>query len=153
MRCIALLTAVTFWLIFLKSIVESIVDIQSLYPEEIAIVQYDSRPLADYWASSARWNNFYAYRHGHKFLYYTLTGDCRYESTLLASPWCKVKAMIQANEEHPNIKLFIYMDSDAVIDRHFFNVSINTYVGGMQRILKWDPMAKPMIFNQDGYQS
>ena len=36
--------------------------------------------------------------------------------------------MINANEDHPNIKFFIYMDSDAVIDRSFANVPLNRMI-------------------------
>ena len=36
--------------------------------------------------------------------------------------------MINANEDHPNIKFFIYMDSDAVIDRAFADVPLNRMI-------------------------
>eukprot|EP01036_Dinobryon_divergens_P045447 gene45447-60716_t len=36
-----------------------------LGPEDIAIVQFDSRPLSNYWEAAARWNNLYAKKHGH----------------------------------------------------------------------------------------
>jgi len=69
---------------------------------------------------------------------------------LLATPWCKVKAMINANDDHPHVKFFIYMDSDAVIDRAFANTPLNKLISVMQHNLKWDPEMKPVVFNQDG---
>jgi hypothetical protein len=66
-----------------------------LKDNEIAIVQFDSRPLRDYWLTSSLWNHDYATRHGHLFLYYNLQEDCHYLDTKLAQPSCKVKAMIQ----------------------------------------------------------
>lgn len=121
-----------------------------LKPEEIALLQFDSRPLKGYWLTAARWNSHYCETHGHKFIYYTSNSDCKFESEPLASPWCKVKAMLTANSDFPRIKLFIYMDSDAVIDYKFFNTSINIFVKTMQTKLNWDPLVKPMVFNQDG---
>lgn len=47
--------------------------IKGLKPSEIALLQFDSRNLEDYWLTSAVWNDNYAKMHGHKFLYYSLT--------------------------------------------------------------------------------
>eukprot|EP01041_Mallomonas_annulata_P005418 gene5418-10844_t len=121
-----------------------------LGPEDIAIVQFDSRPLSNYWEAAARWNNLYAKKHGHVFLYYTLKGDCMYMTEKLASPWCKVKAMLQATNDNPDIRVFIYMDSDAVVDVSFQHLSLNEYLGQLQLKLKWKPPQKPLVFNQDG---
>jgi hypothetical protein len=68
---------------------------EQLKPEQIAIVQYDSRPLQDYWLTSALWNYYYTEIHGHKFIYYNLKKECHYQETKLADAWCKVKAMLQ----------------------------------------------------------
>jgi hypothetical protein len=46
--------------------------IQGLKPSEIALLQFDSRRLEDYWRTSAVWNDYYAKKHGHQFLYYSL---------------------------------------------------------------------------------
>lgn len=46
------------------------------------------------------------------------------------------------------MKLFIYMDSDAVIDINFESTSLNNMMKIMQDKLDWDPMLKPMVFNQ-----
>ena len=34
---------------------------------------------------------------------------------------CKVKAMLQANTDLPHVRLFIYLDSDAVVDKNNYN--------------------------------
>lgn len=74
---------------------QSSVQLENLRHNEIAILQYDSRPLENYWLASALWNKHYCDLHGHIFLYYK-GDDCNYDdSTRLASPWCKVKAMRQ----------------------------------------------------------
>ena len=54
----------------------------------------------------------------------------------------------QANLDYPSVKLFIYMDSDAVIDINFESTSLNNMMKIMQDKLDWDPMLKPMVFNQ-----
>ena len=48
--------------------------LSQLKPHEVALMQYDSRVLGDYWLTAALWNQAYADRHGHLFIYYTL-GD------------------------------------------------------------------------------
>jgi hypothetical protein len=132
---------------------ENNLPLETLKNNEIAILQYDSRPLKDYWLSAAQWNNYYCDLHGHVYLYYSgkrcFYGD-QSSPVRLASPWCKVKAMLQANEDYPSIKLFIYMDSDAVIDKRFEYTSINEMLRTMQKQLNWDPLQKPTVFNQDG---
>ena len=82
--------------------------------------------------------------------YYDRLQDGNKSIELLATPWCKVKAMINANNDYPDIKLFIYIDSDAVIDRKFADIPLNLLIKRMQDSLEWDPSAKPIIFNQDG---
>ena len=138
------------------------IDLSSLASEEIAIVQYDSRRLSDYWLVSAQWNSQYAYNHGHKFIYYSSRGGCYYdfyevmdEDVLksreqLATPWCKVKAMLSALKDFPSVKFFIYMDSDAVIDKRFANTPLQDMIWVMQQRLQWNPMKRPIVFNQDG---
>lgn len=64
-----------------------------LQPEDIAIVQYDTRPIDEnYWGVVARWNYAYARQHGHP--YYFLSSvhpkDCRYSDVALSVVWCKV---------------------------------------------------------------
>jgi hypothetical protein len=127
-------------------------DLRDLLSHEVAILQFDSRPLQDYWLASAMWNQDYAFRHGHQYLYYTLQPGlhCHYGDIELSDAWCKVKAMLQANNDYPSVKLFIYMDSDAVVDRAFTNVSIVSFISSVQQRLVWDPSEKPMVFNQDG---
>ena len=44
--------------------------------------------------------------------------------------------MNQANTDYPEIKLFIYMDSDAVIDREYVNVSVIAKVTEIQGLLQ-----------------
>lgn len=122
---------------------------RELLDDEYAILQYDSRPLADYWAVSANWNNLYTKRHGHQFLYYYNNGECFYKSVKLADPWCKVKAMIQATKDYPHVRLFIYMDSDAVIDQIHKETSLVHFLRYFQMKLDWNALDKPIVFNQD----
>lgn len=126
--------------------------LSDLRNDEFAIMQYDSRDPRDYWLASALWNKAYCDKHGHKFIFYSTNSGCTYgaQKEELATPWCKVKAMIAANDEHPDIKFFIYMDSDAVIDRHFEHMSLKEMATSMQQKLNWNPDEKPIIFNQDG---
>ena len=58
--------------------------------------------------------------------------------------------MIQATSDYPNIRLFIYMDSDAVVDQIFRNYSLNDIIGYAQKKMHWEPSEKPLVFNQDG---
>ena len=57
-------------------------------------------------------------------------------TTVLADAWCKVRAMNQANSDYPDVKLFIYMDSDAVVDKAYVNVSVVSKVAEIQRLLQ-----------------
>lgn len=143
----------------------------NLKPEEFAIVQYDSRPLANYWEASALWNSHYALLHGHRFLYYTApiagsdtVGDgnvydpsCshadhdKHAPVSLATPWCKVKAMLAALHDFPEVKVFVYLDSDAVISHRLANTtSLGAYMDLIKRKVHWNVAQKPIIFNQDG---
>lgn len=128
----------------------SIIDLHTLRHDEIAIMQYDSRPLGDYWKASAEWNKHYCDKHGHRFIFYASQEGCHYHGEKLATPWCKVKAMLQANSDYPDVKFFIYMDSDAVIDKQFTDTPLMNIIGTMQSKLDWDPIKKPIVFNQDG---
>jgi len=116
---------------------------------EIAIIQYDSRDMSDYWFVTAAWNKYYCDIHGHTFAVYS-TKSCMHGSTELASPWCKVKAMRQANKDFPNVKLFIYLDSDGVVDYRYQHTPVNALLSLMETKLSWDPTKRPLIFNQDG---
>ena len=126
------------------------VDLATLRADEVAIMQYDSRRLGDYWKVSAEWNKKYCDKHGHVFIYYASKEGCHHEDEKLATPWCKVKAMLDANKDFPDVKFFLYMDSDAVIDKEFANMPLTTMIATMQSKLDWDPEKKPIIFNQDG---
>ena len=55
---------------------------------------------------------------------------------------------IQANMDFPSVKVFIYMDSDAVVDKKFSDFPVNNMLEVMQTALNWDPELKPMVFNQ-----
>jgi hypothetical protein len=144
------------WLLMFVSLtcfrVTTPIDLETeIRPEEIALIQYDSRKMEDYWLASAQWNKFYCDQHRHQFIYYSANAQCQYDKdNPLASPWCKVKAMIQANNDYPTVKVFVYMDSDAVVDMKFKNAPINTLLKTMQSKMHWDPESKPMVFNQDG---
>ena len=60
--------------------VESVKELSTLKPHEVALMQFDSRQLENYWLSAALWNQAYAHSHGHRFIYYTLDSDqhCTY---------------------------------------------------------------------------
>jgi len=128
----------------------SFFNISSIKPTEMAIIQFDSRPLDNYWLEAARWNSIYAKRHHHHYFLYSSTGPCKYMEEKLADAWCKVKAMIQAMTDHPSLSLFLYLDSDAVIDEANKHLSLSTYLTSMQERLQWNPSDKPLVFNQDG---
>lgn len=55
---------------------------------------------------------------------------------------------LQAYVDYPGVKLFIYMDSDAIVDVKFSNYAVNDMLVVMQQTLMWDPEVKPMVFNQ-----
>jgi hypothetical protein len=115
---------------------------------EIAIVQFDSRPLGSYWNASARWNLAYCRKHGHQYVYITKRqSNCFYASFDLSPAWCKVNAMIKANEILPEAKAFLYLDSDALMT---VNYSLVDVIGFIRRDLKWDVRQRPLAFNQDG---
>ena len=124
------------------------VDLSTIRKEDIVIFQYDSRTLNNYWLASARWNDRYAKRHNHTFVYYTSNVDCKHGDEKLASPWCKVKAMLKVQVDFPNAFLFIYLDSDAVINRKYFLTSVNDFLKLMQKKLNWNPDERPLVFNQ-----
>jgi hypothetical protein len=86
----------------------SAVQLSNLKAGEIAILQYDSRPLADYWLASALLNKRYCDKHNHIFIFYSAV-ECHYDATTqLASPWCKVKAMKQVLLNFRADKLYLY---------------------------------------------
>lgn len=93
----------------------SLVLLSNLKPGEIAILQYDSRPLADYWLASALLNKRYCDKHNHIFIFYSAV-ECHYDATTqLASPWCKVKAMKQVWHNFLALKLCL---NRTVMDEH-----------------------------------
>jgi hypothetical protein len=120
--------------------------------KKIALLQFDSRPLRNYWLTAAAWNAHYCKLHGHQFLYYSIAQDdhCHYGNEPLASAWCKVRAMMNAYEDFSDIDMFIYLDSDAVIDQRFASKPLNSILFTMQKELSWKYTEKPIIFNQDG---
>ena len=132
--------------------------LKDIHPSKIAIVQFDTRPLnsklEDYWSVSAAHNKNYCQKHGHIFLYYSLRDKEKCMAadgkTVLADPWCKVKAMVKADEQYPHIQAFVYMDSDAVLDHRFDKQPLQNLLGQMQDKLQWDHRSKPTVFNQDG---
>lgn len=118
-------------------------------PEELLVVQYDSRPLHNYWKTSTQWNKRYCEKHGHQFLFLSTESLCRdCLDKLLSSPWCKVKAMVAADViASSSIKFILYLDSDSIIT---VNHSLSTVISYIQNDLRWDVHRKPLAFNQDG---
>jgi hypothetical protein len=129
----------------------------NLQPSDITIVQFDSRPLGDYWNVSARWNKHYSDIHGHHYLFLTMSSSICFNNAdeknkgnrvSLALPWCKVKAMIFADRFlDRSIKGVLFIDSDAVIT---VNYSMATVLAYIQQDLHWDINSHPVAFNQDG---
>ena len=60
--------------------------------------------------------------------------------------------MLSANEDAKfnKIKLFVYMDSDAVLDHTYADKPLQKLLGTMQLKLMWNVSEKPTVFNQDG---
>ena len=120
-----------------------------------AIVQFDSRPTNNdtYWNTAALWNWLYAQRHGHQYVMYTLKdSSCLSHDGqhVLANPWCKVKTMLQVQEDLKTADFFLYLDSDAVISKQFANQSMSELQSTMKHWLNWNLEEKPIVFNQDG---
>lgn len=120
-------------------------------PNELCVIQYDSRPLVNgnYWTTAAQWNQAYTKKYGHHYKFLsTHDSDCFYASQKLSTVWCKVKAMNVANSLLPsNIKAVLYLDSDAVITT---NHSMTDVLAYMRKYLHWDYRQRPFAFNQDG---
>ena len=117
-------------------------------PGELAIVQFDTRPLRGYWKASAYWNKAYADKHGHQYMFLTMDGKCHYAHFELSPVWCKVKAMRDVNAIMPQtVKAFLYLDSDAVVTT---NYSMTDALGYIRKYLHWDYRQRPVAFNQDG---
>lgn len=129
-----------------------------LQPHELAVIQYDSRPLADYWNTSARWNKAFCDKFGHQYFFLTSSGEssdgpaqCTYAGHALAPAWCKVKAMLHANAlASISAKAFLYLDSDVVITVKSGNYSLTSLLGYMRADKRWDMVQRPVAFNQDG---
>jgi len=136
---------------------------EDLQPEQLAIVQFDSRSLSSaktYWHVSIHWNAQFCRKHDHKYFFLSLRkpntcsiikGDFKVS---LADPWCKVKAMSFFNDfifKQPNttIKAVLFMDSDAVISLNA-NYSMTTAINFIQQTSNWSVAEKPVAFNQDG---
>ena len=106
-------------------------------PSKFAIVQFEGRSpwevqhigpgLTNYvptlWNIGSTYNYLYAQRHQHNYLLYHWghkgVGCISTNNQTLAEAWCKIRAMMQVQEDFPNAEYFIYLDTDAVIDREF----------------------------------
>jgi hypothetical protein len=121
-----------------------------LQPDEVLIVQYDSRRLDDYWKVSSQWNRHYADQYGHHYQF--LTGEdvtCRScDGSKVAAAWCKVKAMALVDQVAASIiRAVLFLDSDVLIT---VNYSMSTVISYMQHDLQWNISSMPIAFNQDG---
>jgi len=58
--------------------------------------------------------------------------------------------MLQAQEDYPDARFFLYVDSDAVISKHFAHLSLLHLVENFRHWLSWTMEEQPIIFNQDG---
>ena len=88
LRCAAMLTPL-LWLFW--PLVGSSSSVPSLQPEEIALIQFDSRPLdgPSYWRAAHDYNAAYCRIHQHVYVFYTLLPQdtCNIHGEELASPW------------------------------------------------------------------
>ena len=122
--------------------------VDDLKAADIALIQFDTRPLANYWNASAHWNKLYSLYHGHKYMYMSMRKKpCMCGGYKVAPAWCKVRAMTIAHKLMPRAKAFLYIDSDAVVTS---NYSLADIVGFMRKDLSWDVHERPVAFNQDG---
>jgi hypothetical protein len=127
--------------------------------DELLIVQFDSRPLSldGYWNKSATWNQIYARKYHHHYVYLTMeasggrgkaSASCAYGSYPLAPAWCKVRAMVEAdNTAKSSIKAFLYLDSDVIITVNYSMTHVLSYI---KQNLQWSYDDRPIAFNQDG---
>lgn len=116
---------------------------------EICIVQFESRYntiIPSYFNTSITWNRLYAMKYGNKYSLWTIDESCRYEDQLLASSWCKVRAMIEA-DIRISAKAFLFLDSDAIITVNSSLAKVFSYIKNYHG---WDWDSKPIAFNQDG---
>jgi hypothetical protein len=67
-----------------KNTLPLVVNLASLKRTEIAILQFDSRKLSDYWHASAIWNKKYCDEHGHIYIYYSTPIDNTKKNTMCA---------------------------------------------------------------------
>jgi hypothetical protein len=69
----------------------------ALAAADIALIQYDTRPLGpEYWGVAARWNYAFARKHGHPYYYFSSaeTEECLYSDISISIVWCKVCVLI-----------------------------------------------------------
>ncbi|RYH30371.1 hypothetical protein EON65_05440 [archaeon] len=115
-------------------------------PEDILILQFDSRELKNYWNTSAYWNNAYANTFGHAYQYMSMSGDCHNGGIELSASWCKVKAMLEVSKTQKQ-KVVIFLDSDAIITTNHSMSAVLEYVSSFTG---WNVSEHPVAFNQDG---
>lgn len=129
----------------------------TLKPQDLLILQFDSRPLStsqyndeNYWNISAYWNKKFALKHGHGYQLLSMRDEyCKYADYKLSPVWCKVKAMmlIDSHSDFQDYKAILYLDTDAVITVNYSMTHVISYI---QHALNWDVKRKPFAFNQDG---
>eukprot|EP01031_Cornospumella_fuschlensis_P030225 gene30225-36528_t len=115
-------------------------------PEDILILQFDSRGLADYWGASSSWNKAYAQAFGHSYMFMSIHGDCRNGDVELSPSWCKIKAMLEVSKTQQH-KVVVFLDSDAIITA---NHSMSAVLEFVAHFTKWNVSEHPVAFNQDG---
>lgn len=138
----------------------------SIPAKKFGIIQWESRAVAPiaspdtrtFWSTAAQWNALYAKHHGHAY-YYVEPPSSNFQcmgpdhKTPLQPSWCKVPAILQLQKDHPEIKYWLYLESDAVVHHNFRSQSLGEMLDVMQTwIPEWDVQFKPMVFNQDANQ-
>jgi hypothetical protein len=150
-----------------------------IQPHELAIIQYDSRPLGDYWNSSAYWNYAFAQKWGHLYLF--ISGSSAYEDEIgdigrvgdaitssrktrkgsNSSTSCHHFKGVTLSPVWCKVKAMIkakkylpmakaFLYLDSDIAITVSNHSLTDVMSFMRKSLNWDYNEMPMAFNQDG---
>lgn len=154
--------------------------LEDIHPHELAIIQYDSRPLADYWNSSAFWNFAFAQKWNHQYLF--ISGSTIEEDEKSASGEGEAiesdKALSNGNKNkknrvchHPDdvslspvwckVKAMVrakrylptakaFVFFDSDIAITLTNQSLTSVFAFMRKDLGWNYGEMPLAFNQDG---
>ena len=94
--------------------------------------------------------------HGHRYMMYHY-GDgssetCRSKNgEHLYEAWCKLRAIRQAEQDLPDVKVFLFLDSDAVVQLRFFDQPLGKVMHNMSSVwpMQWDINSHSVLLNED----